>query len=332
MFRLHTDQRGVASLILGLSLAMVVGFTALAVDVGYMHMEKARLQTAADSAALAGVQALISAGDDHAEVRDTALAVGRANLSQDEKPEQALQDGHVSLLKDGVAAFTGANQVEVTAGLAASRGNALNLFFGPVIGRDTADIRATARAGLSGACSSRCVKPFSIPTKFAWDDTCESPGSSYYRNGEMDSDSACEKNSIMIIGYGDEDVGTQVTLKPGDPSDAVVPSHYNLINLPPVNKGTPVTGASEVRENIRGCEGSNNQAVVEKDDELQLEPGNTTGPTKQGVKEVLSEDPYATWDDATNSIQNSLFADPHAESPCGHHRLLRSPASACLGP
>lgn len=51
-------------------------------------------------------------------------------------------------------------------------------------------------------------------------------------------------------------------------------------------------------------------AVVEPGDKLQTEPGNKVGPTRQGVLELISEDPGAYWDSGSKSIKGSRFKDP----------------------
>ena len=48
------NQAGATAVIVAITLPMLIGFTALAVDVGYMHVTKNELQNVADAAALAG--------------------------------------------------------------------------------------------------------------------------------------------------------------------------------------------------------------------------------------------------------------------------------------
>jgi len=71
----------------------------------------------------------------------------------------------------------------------------------------------------------------------------------------------------------------------------------------------PVTGAAAYRENIDGSGGSNS-AVVAPGDQLQTEPGNKSGPTRQGVAALLAQDSGAYWDAGTKSIKGSSFKDP----------------------
>jgi hypothetical protein len=52
------DDQGAIAVIMGVSLLVVLGFTVMAIDVGALFEERRTLQTAADAAALAGVQEL----------------------------------------------------------------------------------------------------------------------------------------------------------------------------------------------------------------------------------------------------------------------------------
>jgi hypothetical protein len=288
---------------------VLAGVAALAVDLGNLRAKRADLQNAADAAALAGASASLSWRGDPDAVRQMALEYALKNLAASDQPEIAVTAADVSLLQDGVPDENAANQVEVRISRTAERGNPVALFFGRVFGRESADLTATARAGLFPVCTSKCVKPFIVPTKFTWDDTAAGAGSAAYNNGELDVNNAAELNSVQVIGYSQADVGTRVTLKYGDPHDTVVPSQYSAVDFPPVGKGDPVTGAAEYKENIAGCTGSNT-VLVELDDELYLEPGNMVGPTDQGLRKLLADDPYAHWDDATGSIVGSDYPDP----------------------
>lgn len=241
--RLWGDERGAAGLILALVLVALAGVAALAVDLAAMHVRRSSLQTSADAAAMAGANALISYGSDLAKVRGVILDYGRANLDSQDNPGAALRDSDIVFYKDGVPSTTNPNQVEVTVRRTAARANAMDLFFGGAVGKNEAELSARARAGYVNAASSKCLKPWSVATKFTWNDYAESKSSRYYGNGMLDVDSAKEMATVQVQGYAAADIGTQITLKLGDPSDTIVPSQYNAIDYPPLNKGVPVPGA-----------------------------------------------------------------------------------------
>jgi hypothetical protein len=303
------NERGVASVMVALAMAALMGLTALAVDIGQAHLKRGALQTAADAGALAGANSLLAEGDDFDTLKAIVTNYVHKNLVPEDVPTAALTNADIVFMRDGAPTLLDPNQVEVTVTLSQSRGNPLQLYFGSLVGVPTMNVQVVARAGIVGICSSKCVKPFVVPTKFEWDDSSD-PGTKYYQNGEMDVDSVAEVNSVNILGYTQADIGTQIIIKPGDPSLAIVPGQYNLVDLPPVNKGNPITGADAVRENIAGCTGSNSLYPVGPGDELLLEPGNSAGPVKQGTTNLIGEDPYAHWDSSTNSIEGSLYSDP----------------------
>ena len=141
------------------------------------------------------------------------------------------------------------------------------------------------------------------------------PGESFVdvnKNGRYDQ----ENYHPSLTGYGpdpvpgnflspDGDLGLELVLHPVQGgSSTPEPGQYYSVDLPPVNKGTPIPGADEYRRNIAEC----NDAVIEKGDWLQLDPGGMVGPTNQGMSDLIRSDPDAEWDSATQSVINSDFA------------------------
>ena len=79
----------------------------------------------------------------------------------------------------------------------------------------------------------------------------------------------------------------------------------------PQPAGGPANGADRYRWNIANC----NPVVVTVEDEYDVEPGAMTGPTVQGVEDLIALDPWARWDDATNAVVNSDYAPAWESSP-----------------
>jgi hypothetical protein len=129
----------------------------------------------------------------------------------------------------------------------------------------------------------------------------------------------------------DGDIGLELVLHMDNgSSQTIVPGQYQSIQLPPINKGDPISGADEYRENIRTC----NQSSIEQGDWLRTETGGMVGPTNQGMADLIAQDPDATWDESTQSVQNSNFAvsprivlipiyDPRIEMEPGHQNDLQ---------
>jgi len=99
--------------------------------------------------------------------------------------------------------------------------------------------------------------------------------------------------------------GDQVVLKSGTTGDP--PSWRYPVCFPPINKGSPVTGAAAYEDAI--VNGSS--TAVEIGDELLVDTGDMVGPTRQGVDQILALDPDAWLSE--NGIQNSRY--PGDSSP-----------------
>jgi len=152
----------------------------------------------------------------------------------------------------------------------------IDLYFAKVIGMNTADIYAEATAALGSLSGTGQVKPWAIPDF-------------------------------------DYVLGDEVLLKSGesDPPSANS-SFFYCVDFPPLNKGTPITGASEYEDNI--LYGSS--MAIEIGDQLQIEPGNMAGPTGHGVRDLIAMDPNAVWNGSTNRIDNSDFAEFSSPRVC----------------
>jgi hypothetical protein len=100
------------------------------------------------------------------------------------------------------------------------------------------------------------------------------------------------------------DLGREITLHLGSPGSTPTPGLYVSIDFPPINKGTPVTGASPYQENWANC----NPSTIEPSDLLQLEPGSQGSATNQAMRDLIAQDPNAYWDPSTQTVQGSAFA------------------------
>lgn len=301
LYKFLQDERGAAGVLMAITLVVVLGFVAFGIDVGYLRAKRGDLQKAADIAALAGGHSLVANGSALDLVTAEAVSYGHSNLDSDDVPDTALQSNDVSYYLDGTPDLTDPNQIEVSISRTTSRSNPLPTIFGPVLNVDDFDVTATSRVEVSTVCSTKCLKPFVGPDKFTFDDS-DNDGKLDIHTPEMDT--------IVVQGYSDEDLGKQITLKFGTPHDTISPGQFNAVDLPPVNKGTPVKGAKSYEQNIAGCEGTNGTVAVGIGDELRLENGNMVGPTKHGMTKLVNQDPGAYWDPANNRIVNSAYSDP----------------------
>lgn len=143
-------ERGATAVIVAFTLVALLGFTALAVDVGAMYAEKAQLQNGADATALA------IAGD-CAKGLDCSAAMAAT--------KNRLADDNANDGSSGVFSVTQPNahtvRVETNAQAAGSTTDSFSLYFARLLGNDTAVIHAVAEASW-GAPSKATTLPWTV--------------------------------------------------------------------------------------------------------------------------------------------------------------------------
>lgn len=129
------SERGAVALVVAVTLVVVLGFAALAIDVGAMYAEKAQLQNGADATALAIAGECAKGVDCAAEMTD---------------PTNRLADDNANDDSSGVFSVTQPNsntvRVETNAQAMGSTDDSFSLFFARVLGHETAVIHADAEA------------------------------------------------------------------------------------------------------------------------------------------------------------------------------------------
>jgi Flp pilus assembly protein TadG len=142
------DERGAASVIVAVLLVVLMGFGALAVDVGAMYAEKAQLQNGADASALA-----------------IANDCGNGSCGSYSATGSALANSNSNDNSSGIASITFPTattvRVETNTRQAGSGVNSFSLFFARVMGFNTTDIRAVAEARW-GAPTKATTLPWTI--------------------------------------------------------------------------------------------------------------------------------------------------------------------------
>jgi hypothetical protein len=136
--------------LIALLLVVLLGFAALAIDVGSMYAEKAQLQNGADAAVLAIAQ----------DCAKNGLSTCQANAPA---KAQTLAAANVNNGLAGVQppVFPNANSVKVTAS-AGKNGAGINLSFGPILGINKADVNATASAAWGSPIRGNAVLPVAL--------------------------------------------------------------------------------------------------------------------------------------------------------------------------
>jgi hypothetical protein len=149
------DQSGAMAIMISLIMIVLLGFSALAVDYGYLAMVQGELQKAADAGALAGARVLGASGTpDWTTGVSEATAIVQQNKAEGQLLSQCQVDyGYWSKLTHALQPFNitpqqydvPAVRVVITKS-AGNNGGPINLLFAPIFGVHTFDLSAQAIA------------------------------------------------------------------------------------------------------------------------------------------------------------------------------------------
>ena len=172
-----TRRRGTVVVFTAVSFTVLIGFAALAIDVGYAYSVQAQLQRNADAAALAGAVVLTSdkmltpSYDPTSDVISEVDSYAALNISGGVAPVIAGSDiivGFINDLRDptdrinpGATPF---NAVQVMVRREDNNNGELPLFFASIFGFSSVPLRAVAIAGVEDGFSayrppSSCTSP-----------------------------------------------------------------------------------------------------------------------------------------------------------------------------
>lgn len=293
----HTD-RGVSILIVAVSMIFVLGMAGLGIDLASLYVGRSQAQRAADAAALAAAQALVSDGCTSATgtlsascqalAIQRAVAVGNANLVAGESPN--LTDSDVTFLSTS----TTDPQIQVIAARDTSHSNPMPTFFVKIFGIQSANVSAKATAeaynaaGGNSPVGAKCLKPWLLPN-------CD-PTTPYTNdinpycgvNKFIDSGNIVSPGTIADGGI----LGELIQVKSSNPTQASGPSKFYPVYLPPgvtpsecpscalSPGGSGPSSGALYSENISCC---NQNQIVCGTQQIQPITGNMVGPTANGV-------------------------------------------------
>jgi hypothetical protein len=186
------------------------------------------------------------------------------------------------------------------------------MFIGPMFSMPTANVGAIATAEVIPANAMTCVKPFMIPDR--WQEKNQLPYNPMTSTFEMYDNKgnplavpdkyvpACMTcnpgDTSEYTGYSPvADKGVQLIIRAGTGNN-IEPSMYFSWKMP----GDDI-GADFYRENISGC----NHSKVKHGDLMIQEPGSMSGPTLQGIQDLIAKDPNARWNASLKKVENSAF-------------------------
>lgn len=350
------NRRGTVLALVAVSLAVLLGGLALAVDVSMLYKTRADAQRAADAAALAGASAYreymqpIDARDDARQrAREFAAQNYVGNKMIDTTGETVTTSGtKMTSVSSEAAVEVMPDDYKVRVWV---RRVGTGTFFGRIFGIGSAPVQARATARAVNASGAKCVKPFAIADAWQdaeadananrfWDDGEEweyNPVTDYYKPYQGDP---VKYGNGHETGYGSEfrnqpystytkDFGRQIVIKPQDPQEdhSIKPGNFYAWNMPDDSTmnadcgvgGESSGGAAEYSKNICTC----NNSTVTLGTEYETQQGNMKGPTKQGMEDLIAQDPNATWDPNADGGRGAVTGSSYGENWRDSPRVIK---------
>jgi Flp pilus assembly protein TadG len=305
---LRDDESGMSLVYLAVGFMTFMAASTLAVDVGMFMTARSQAQNSADAGALAGAVALAkNSWTDRTSTGPAvqgAMSTAKANVIIGGVPSVLATD--VTFPNDPAGNPT---RVHVKVYRTTARNTALPTLIGPLLGVPSVDIAASATAEVSPANAMTCVKPFMIPDKWLENSNDKGQPTGTWTTGSefnvADKNGAPLANPDVYYGADDSrytgytvanDRGKFLQLRAGT-GDQPNPSFYYSWKMP------NDVGGDFYRENIANC----NTSIITWGDVIIQEPGAKSGPTIQGMEELIAKDPSAEWDTNCKCVINSKF-------------------------
>jgi hypothetical protein len=331
----RTDERGAVLIHIAIAMLALLALSALSIDAGVKWLARGQAQNAADAGAMAGAIGL--AMDDPDDLSDTgpakqsALMYATANAVWGEEPSVNVTTDVAILCDDPekcpspcpdphepgdtcVRVDVYRNQ-ELDAELQSR--NPLPTFFARVAGVVNQGVKATATAKVLAGNATDCLKPWAVPDKWLekypaegpW--TPESEFNKYYDKGSNKGDPIPNPDLYVPPSGSDpgtgftvaNDLGTELVLKPGRPSDSIAPGWFFAVDLTDADHG-----GRDYRDNIAGCSGATFGIGDDIQMDMDTENGDMIGPTRMGVDDLVALDPNATFNPITKEVEGSCAA------------------------
>jgi hypothetical protein len=272
------SERGFVLVLFAFMLVGLLGFAALAVDLGMMYAAHTSAQQAADAAALAGAYTFITAGPNATDAALTTQATAQAT-------DTVIRNGALGIYFKDTELTPAINVEPGPRRVTVSLSHVMDTYFAGVLNQKfaTVSVVAVAEAGPKANCTG-CIKPWFIPNNVL------AP-----RTGPASGCGACTNNQALIIDpntgdttqFAKDNMNNEFTLHPAGPEGALSPGDYLSIVLPndnfDIGPGSP--GGNAYRDNIALCRQA---ASVKCGDEFQVKPGRMVGPTDQGTSLFIS--------------------------------------------
>ena len=306
------EQRGSVLVVVAASMLALTSVVALAIDVGLMTTARLEAQRAADAAALAGAGAFVGSPGNGGLARSLATQFAAQNKVRADAV--TVQEGDIVIDTDALT-------VQVTVYRNRERGTAIPTFFARVFGVNEVNIAATATAEAAPAGGINCLLPVAIPDRWFEaggpgndpDDYNPEDGDYYIPWTQPNSDPPVFNDAFT--GYAERDLGTQIPLKSNAANGGLNPSWYYPWRPP------GQSGGNDYRTNINTCVDPSISYFVGI--EVDSEPGNMSGPTMQGFKDLIDQDPTARWNATMKCVVSDGYQGSTDSSKCRNSPRIR---------
>lgn len=312
-------ERGAILVQVALSMAVLCGFAALAVDYGMLWTARAQAQNAADAGALAGATVLaFDSVVDAARIQDSAESLAAGNLVWADPPvaeAEALMDPACTV--PGVPAPPSRiyTCVRVNVYRNQEMGNPLPAVFSGVVDVAGQGVRAQAIGTAAPANTSSCVWPIALPDKWqerypaaaAW-----TPGSTFVKYDPYPAavatpdvyiqPTAAAPGSGFSLAVALLNMNLSVAMTPADPLLPIAGSQFVPVEI-------PRAGGGDFSDNLESCNGQ----PISIGTVLARDPAGTLAAVRAAAQARIAMDAAATWNNAALRIQNSCAG---AEPPC----------------
>jgi hypothetical protein len=326
MSRLKSEDGSILIMTM-VAMLVMIGFSAMVVDMGVMMVGRTNAQTQADAGALSGA---IARFFDEPNVNPPAA--GGAT----EQSIQAVVNNNVAFgnIARGLtwgwacppwAAGGAGGTLCVTVNVfqdGTNGGGNLPTFFANAFGIGQQQTRATATAEAVIANATDCLRPFGVPD--LWFEENKPPSPTVFKRYELNG-----KNKGQLITDPDRYVpptttstgsgytvaanyGNPFTLKygvGGGGTNEQQPGWFQPLSLAQADGDQ--FGANVYEENIISCNG---QAYT-IGSKIPTETGAMIGPSDHGLDDLIALDPYAQWDPVNQTISGSCTPGCGAYSP-----------------
>ena len=285
----HREERGITLPLTALSIVVLFAMAALAIDLGVAYTARTSAQHAADSAALAGVSTFVfnTSAPQPATAQQAAIAMAAQNKILGRAV--AITAANVVVQNPDRVAGTPAR---VTVTVPRTGVNGVATYFARVIGWNTLNVVAVARAEAStSATGTSCLKPIFVPNTMIAPSTitrqaaCNTP-----RQALLNDDGSLTDATRTLLASSNR--GPYVIRPVGGSGSSLAPSQYFSIDYG--------SGGSTYRCTLGGCMtdcGINpSQAQAFCGGRLSTETGNMSGPTNQGVNDLIGNPATYSWD------------------------------------